>query len=252
MKNTLPSHQQLALSDAQIAPLIVKAGTEAWISDIERSEHARHIEIFVEAGAVLRFISAFSIADKKTVHLAQGARLEYFHHAFGTCEDHLKVLLEGDDSSVLSQTLFFGMEREQQNLRVDHVHLGQRTASKMVSRGAVQGKASSHFFGNIVMESGCSGADGQLEEHNLLLSKGAKIEAIPGLEIRHNEVQASHSATLERVDDEKLFYLQSRSLSPEEGLKLLVEGFFWDALSSAPDLAVSKMLFKHILSCLSK
>ena len=99
---------------------------------------------------------------------------------------------------------------------------------------------------------GCSGSDAMLEEHNLLLSKGCKIEAVPGLEIQHNEVQASHAATLEKVDEEKLFYLQSRGLSPEEGLELLVEGFFWDALQKCPNLAFSERIFKDILKCLSK
>ena len=67
-----------------------------------------------------------------------------------------------------------------------------------------------------------------------------------------SKVQASHSATLERVDNEKLFYLESRGLPPQEGLELLVEGFFWDALQKCPDLAYSEHLFNHILKCLSK
>lgn len=252
MKKTLKNQDTYTLPMEGALELTVHAGAEAWAMDKVGSGEPRTIVVHLEKGARLHWMSGFSIADKKIFHLAEGARLEYFHHAFGDCSDSVKVLLEGDEASVLGQTLFFGHKNEKQKLRVDHVHLGERTRSQMISRGAVRDTAFSHFYGNILMERGCTGADGTLEEHNLLLSKGSKIEAIPALEIHHNEVQASHSATLERMDDEKLFYLESRGLPPQEGLELLVEGFFWDALQKCPDLAYSEHLFNHILKCLSK
>ncbi len=252
MKTILKHQSVYSLPPTGTLDLLVQAHSEVWIEDRTGTDSPRQIEVHLEAGARVHFMSAFSSNDTKLFRLDESARLEYFHHAFGSSSDSLKVILEGEESSVFSQTLFFGKNEEKQNLRVDHVHLGKRTRSEMISRGAVQNKAYSHFFGNILMEQGCTGADGRLEEHNLLLSSGAKIEAVPGLEIRHNEVQASHSATLERVDNEKIFYLESRGLPLKEGMELLVEGFFWDALQKCPDLAYSEFLFKHIVQCLSK
>lgn len=247
MKKTLKNHDVLSLPTGDVS-LVVEAGAEAWVDASE----AETVVVLLKPGAHLRWMTYHPGKSKKKFVLQEGAQLEYFHHVLGESEESTEVLLEGAESSVLSQTIFFGHSSQKQTLRVDHVHQGKNTRSKMISRGAVQDKAFGHFYGNIRMLPGCSGADASLEEHNLLLSNGCKIEAVPGLEIQHNEVQASHSATLEKIDEEKLFYLQSRGLPTKEGLELLVEGFFWDALQKCPNLAFAEKIFKDILKCLSK
>jgi Fe-S cluster assembly protein SufD len=65
-----------------------------------------------------------------------------------------------------------------------------------------------------------------LSEHNLLLSKHCRAEAIPGLEIGANEVSASHGATTGQIDEEQLFYLMARGLPKDEAERIIVQGFF--------------------------
>lgn len=249
MKKTLKNHDVYTLPDESSVELTIEAGAEAWV---EAGAQARNVNVRLKPGAHLRWMTYHPGKSEKTFTLEEGAQLDYYHHVLGESEENTKIFLEGNESSAVSQTIFFGQDSEKQSMRVDHVHKGKNTRSRMISRGAVKDKAYGHFYGTIQMLPGCSGADASLEEHNLLLSSGCKIEAVPGLEIQHNEVQASHSATLEKVDEEKLFYLQSRGLSPKEGLELLVEGFFWDALQKCPNLAFSERIFKDILKCLSK
>ena len=258
MKKTLKNLDVLALPAEKTLDLTVEAGAEVWVQEEEGNLREREILMTLKQGARVHWITrseahaeakAKALIKKKFI-LEEGAELDYFHHVFGNCEDSTEVVLKGGESRVHSQTLFFGQDSEKQNLTVNHVHQGKNTRSKMISRGAVKDSAYSHFFGNITMQPGCSGADGSLEEHNLLLSSGSKIEAVPALEVHHDEVQASHSATLERIDDEKLFYLQSRGLSSREAMELLVEGFFWDALRKCPNLAFSERIFKELLRCL--
>lgn len=249
MQKTLKNQDVYTLPDEASVSLVIEAGAEVWV---EANAAAAKVDVRLKPGAHLRWMTYHPGKSEKNFVLEEGAQLDYFHHVLGDSEEQTRVILEGAESRVLSQTLFFGSSTQKQTLRVDHIHQGKNTVSKMISRGAVKDSAFGHFFGNIRMEPGCSGADASLEEHNLLLSSGSKIEAVPGLEIQHNEVQASHSATLEKMDEEKLFYLQSRGLSAEAGLELLVEGFFWDALQKCPDLAFSERIFKDILKCLSK
>ena len=78
-----------------------------------------------------------------------------------------------------------------------------------------------------------------------------KIEAVPALEIEHNEVEASHAATLERVDEEKLFYLNARGLPTAEAMELLVEGFFEDAFSSLEDEELRRSLTAELFKKLA-
>lgn len=259
MKKILKNRDVYTLPEDKKISLVIEAGAEVWIEEMRTHFSAsatlpRKIDVILKPRSHLRWMTFSydkkSFGDQKKFTVEAGAKLEYFHHILGNCEDTVKVFLDGDESSVLGQTIFFGRKNELQKMKVEHFHNGKNTTSKMISLGAVKDSASSHFYGNINMLPGCSGANGTLEEHNLLLSSGSKIEAIPALEIHHDEVQASHSATLERIDEEKLFYLKSRGLKDQEALELLVEGFFWDALQKCPNLSFSKKIFKEILKCL--
>lgn len=190
--------------------------------------------------------------DHKRFVLGEGARLDYYSNVVGGCHnfDELLVEMVGRGSEVMSQTVFFGHADQQHEMRVNHVHIGEDTTSNMISKGAVGDHSYGGFLGYIQMEPGCSGADGNLEEHNLLLSDTSKIDATPGLEIGHNDVAAAHAAYMERVDDEKLFYLASRGIPKEEAIQVILEGFFLDAISEMGDDEFEQRVFKHILSYL--
>jgi Fe-S cluster assembly protein SufD len=64
------------------------------------------------------------------------------------------------------------------------------------------------------------------ENRNLLLSRSAHADSIPGLEILANDVRCTHGATLGQVDREQLFYLMARGLPRAEAERLIVRGFF--------------------------
>ena len=162
--------------------------------------------------------------DHQTFILGEESTLDFYHQEIGKGHTYRELLvqLDGYHSEVFSQILFFAHGNQQQEMRATHLHRGKNTVSHMVSKGAVQDRSHSRFLGYIQMEPGCSGADGQLQEHNLLLSSDANIDAVPGLEIGHHDVAAGHSASMERVDSEKLFYLASRGIPKAEAIELIV------------------------------
>jgi Fe-S cluster assembly protein SufD len=59
----------------------------------------------------------------------------------------------------------------------------------------------------------------------LLLSDKAKAEAVPDLEIKNNEVKCSHAATVGKIDEEQIFYLNSRGVSENKAKVMIAEGF---------------------------
>ncbi len=188
--------------------------------------------------------------DHKRFVLDDSAELKLFQNVLGGGKifDETEIELRGNASRALSQTLFLGHANQEFDLRVNHLHLGENSESIMISKGAVKGKSKASFYGNLRMEQGSSGAKARLEEHNLLLNAGARIDATPALEIRHNDVEASHSATLERVNASQLHYLESRGLSEESAMDLILEGFFWQALQSLEDEALASRLFEQFLT----
>ena len=77
----------------------------------------------------------------------------------------------------------------------------------------------------IKVDPGAQRTDAFQESRNLLLTDGAHADAIPGLEIEANDVRCTHAATVARLDEDQLFYLQSRGLTRAEAERLLVGGF---------------------------
>ena len=66
-----------------------------------------------------------------------------------------------------------------------------------------------------------------------MLTEGASAESIPNLEIEANDVRCSHASTVGPIDDDQLYYLESRGIPPEEAERLIVLGFFDDVFDAA-------------------
>ncbi len=82
---------------------------------------------------------------------------------------------------------------------------------------------------------------------NLVLSEGASAESIPNLEIEANDVKCSHASTVGPIDDDQLYYLESRGVPPEDAERLIVLGFFDDVLERLPVRALSEGLRRSVV-----
>jgi Fe-S cluster assembly scaffold protein SufB len=95
-----------------------------------------------------------------------------------------------------------------------------------------EGKAYVRCDGLLEIGPGGGGTDAYLTEDVLMLDPTAKIDAVPGLEIKTNDVKASHSATVSRVTPEDLFYFAARGISQAEARRMYVEGFLNSVLNT--------------------
>ena len=82
---------------------------------------------------------------------------------------------------------------------------------------------------------------------NLVLTEGASAESIPNLEIEANDVKCSHASTVGPIDDEQLYYLESRGIPPEEAERLIVLGFFDDVFERLPVGALTRGLRRSVV-----
>jgi Fe-S cluster assembly scaffold protein SufB len=73
-----------------------------------------------------------------------------------------------------------------------------------------------------------------------MLDASAKVDAIPALEIKTNDVKASHSASITKISPETLFYLQSRGIEEAAARSMFVEGFLGELLRNLPADAIGK------------
>ena len=114
-------------------------------------------------------------------------------------------------------------------------HIGPRTTSNVEIKAALAGSSRSIYYGVTRVEVSAKGAQANQTNRNLLLSGNSKADSDPVLEILTSDViRCGHAATVGPVDEEALFYLQSRGLPRRSALQLLVTGFFQSVVEDIP------------------
>ncbi len=162
-----------------------------------------------------------------TITLKKNAHLDIMTAFAGSRKSKLKlkVIHEESGSSSDQKTLFFGDKSQNFDIESTTILDAPDTTAKIIAKGVLNNTATASFDGSIHITHNGKNANAHLNEHTLLLSSGAKINAVPALKIANNQVQASHSASVTRVDDEHLFYCGARGIDESSATKMIVEGF---------------------------
>ena len=80
-----------------------------------------------------------------------------------------------------------------------------------------------------------------------MLTEGAGAESIPNLEIEANDVQCSHASAVGPIDEDQLYYLESRGIPPDEAERLIVLGFFDDVFARLPVPSLTSALRRTVI-----
>lgn len=122
-----------------------------------------------------------------------------------------------------------------------HHHRAPNTFSTIDFKVALTGRGRSAYTGLIRIDRRAAGSEAYQENRNLLLSEGSRADTIPELEILTDDVQCSHGATVAPIDQEQLFYLESRGIAPQASRRLIVQGFLETALGRLPEVLRQEM-----------
>ncbi|MFB6126798.1 MAG: Fe-S cluster assembly protein SufD [Halolamina sp.] len=138
----------------------------------------------------------------------------------------IETELDGDSSETKIVGAFFGHEDQHFDLNARVWHNGEHTTGDLVTRGVLDDHARSVYEG--VQDVGRDAWDtsSYQRENTLMLSDESEADASPKLIIHNHDTEASHSATVGQVDQEDLFFMESRSLPSRLARNMLVEGFF--------------------------
>ncbi len=124
--------------------------------------------------------------------------------------------------------LFIGREKDMIQGTLEIIHRRPDLKSLTLIKAVVYDQASFDLTGNLVIEKGAKFTDAYLRIDALMMSTESRARAVPSLEITENDVKGGHGATVGQVDQEQLFYLQSRGLTRASAEEVLVEGFIAD------------------------
>jgi Fe-S cluster assembly scaffold protein SufB len=155
--------------------------------------------------------------------------------------------LEGDGSSVEQVEIVFGSNDQCFDLTSYTRHIGRDTTGNLLSKGALKGAARSYMKGLITIDRTAIGTDSFLGEFGMNLSRQTRAVAIPSLEIDQPDCRrAAHSSSVGPIDENQLFYLESRGISPDEARKFIVLGFLEPVVARVP-LAETQDLLRRLL-----
>ena len=130
--------------------------------------------------------------------------------------------------------LSFADENQTIDFRTFHSHIAPDTSSNLLFKGAIDDEARSIYTGLIRVGPEARGTNAFQTNRNLKLSDTAWAESVPNLEIENNDVACSHASTVGPVEEEQMFYLQSRGVPDDVAERLIVDGFFAETLDALP------------------
>ncbi len=195
------------------------------------------MDVQLAPGSSVQIVGLWGEGDAQAqATLAAGAHL-HWHIARVGGAGALTVVstLQGDDARCDVDAVLIAGDGDTPKLTVTNAYQGKRGGGDLAMRAIAAGKSRAQCSGTIRIAEHGSGTDTYLAQRVLLLGGAATVDAIPALEIRTNDVKASHGATVTRVTPLDLFSFAARGIAPEEAKQLFVEGFLLASLARSPD-----------------
>lgn len=245
--------------DATIHLLFIPSGTSFMGKQIYLKESSTHLLIVLEEGAeadIILRLSGSSALHSTEVLVADTARcvitciadapyavIRQRSRVQANASIHWKnvTLGAGITQDLLSHVrgaggrsdidwVFYATQDEEQTIDALNTFDAPGGMGEIRLKGAAQDRARIGCRGKIEIGQGGRGTNTYLTEDVLMLDSSAKVDAIPALEIKTNDVKASHSASVKRVSPEDLFYFAARGIPALQARRMFVLGFLGEMI----------------------
>ncbi len=187
----------------------------------ERSRDVILIRIVAEDGSTINLFNgikrSFRVHSKIDASLMNGASISYGN-----------MLINDVDS--------------ESELIADIAHKGHDSKSETTMKSVTGASSITVLRGNIEIERSAVRSVADLKDQSLLLSDNAIANALPTLSIKTSEVKAKHKAAVEKIDNNKLFYMNSRGIDNTLAYELFKEAFIYDLVNMIKDAGTKKYI----------
>jgi Fe-S cluster assembly scaffold protein SufB len=232
--------------------ITIPAGEHRKDPVIFRIQESSHLCVQLEQGAraivvCLCIADGEKIALKQTAAVAAGAHLHWINITVGDgIEQSLTATCTGDSAVSAVDWVFRAGNSDRQKLSVRNVFASSHGGGEITMKGVAEDSAHIGASGMIEIGLHGGGTHTYLTQNVLMLDPTAKVDAIPGLEIKTNDVKASHSATVSRVTSEDLFYFAARGIEETIARQMYIEGFLVEVVDKIEDSALQEEM-KQVL-----
>jgi len=197
------------------------------------SLHSAVVEIIVKKNARVRYTTiqnwsnnVYNLVTKRAV-AHEGATMEWIDGNIGSkvTMKYPAVILAGEHARGETLSVAFAGEGQHQDAGAKMIHLAPYTSSSIVSKSIARAGGRTSYRGEIRVNPGAHHSANTVRCDALLIDTISRSDTYPAVDVREDDVSMGHEATVSRVSDEQLFYLQSRGLAEDEAMAMIVRGF---------------------------
>ena len=195
-------------------------------------------ELYVKANETVRKVYLLPDADlPENIVLERDAKVDVVVLAMPgvSCDLNMKVRLTGEGAEADIYGAYVCGGQEKVRIAVDMFHEMPHCNSRQLFKGIAGGVSKVDFYGKITVAQDAQRTEAYQENHNILLSDGAKVDTKPQLEIYADDVKCSHGATIGRLNEDEQFYMRSRGITLEDAKVLQMISFIAPVLENIPD-----------------
>lgn len=200
-------------------------------------------KIRAEKNSLVRLVQVHRLGENMTFindigsEIKDGAKFELIQLILGCGRTYegMKTDLTGTGASLSMDAAYIvgGSQRLDMNYMVNHI--GRKTLSEINASGVLRDRAFKLFRGTIDLRKGASGAKGNEKEDILLMDDTVVNQTIPLILCDEEDVEGNHGATIGKLDDELLFYMQSRGIPQESIYEMMADARVEALLEKVPD-----------------
>lgn len=191
--------------------------TEAFVADGAKVDHYK---IQRESAAAYHF---------QTLESELGRDALFSNHAVTVGgrlgRNDIRGRLLGEESEAICNGLYLLQEDQLFDTHLFMDHAVPKCQSHELYKGILSGQARAVFCGRILVQQDAQETDAIQSNGNLLLSRAAKVNTMPQLEIYADDVKCTHGATIGELDEQALFYLQTRGVDSKQAHAMLTFAF---------------------------
>ncbi len=195
--------------------------------------HAGAVELFVGAGATLRYSTIENWSrnmynlNTKRAQVERDGKIEWISGSFGSAVSMLypASVLKGENAVSEYTGITFAGQGQYLDTGAQSIHLAPHTYSSINSKSISKGGGVSIFRGTVVMGPNAQGSRCMQDCESLMLDEQSRTDTIPAMRIENDQIELGHEAKIGAIDEETIFYLMARGIPEDEAKAMIVRGF---------------------------
>ena len=197
------------------------------------SLHSAVVEIIVKAGAHCRYTTiqnwsnnVYNLVTKRAVVQA-GASMEWIDGNIGSkvTMKYPSVYLMGEHARGETLSVAFAGKGQHQDAGAKMVHCAPNTSSQIISKSVARSGGRTSYRGLVQVQEGASHSKSTVKCDALLVDTVSRSDTYPYVDVREDDVEMGHEASVSKISEDQLFYLMSRGMTEDEAAATIVRGF---------------------------